>query len=190
MHQNLEKMRAEAQGPKYLKKEIQISENEIKNLNERIQIMKNKVQGKREFQPLFEATSNLRREQEEEAILSEKIREARNLIEFNEQQTMMAQQRVFDMEKTNSKDVTANQMLDFLKKDVARNRSMLQYQLSAELNEKHKKAMEMAQTLNEPSLSHKELEVLQSEIMNIQRENKEMESRVSKGNPNDDKMSV
>lgn len=81
MHQNLEKMRAEAQGPKYLKKEIQTSENEIKNLNDRINIMKNKVVGKKEFMPLFEATSNLRREQEEEAILSEKNREAKMQIE-------------------------------------------------------------------------------------------------------------
>jgi len=48
----------------------------------------------------------------------------------------------------------------------------------------------MAQTLSEPSLSHKELEVLQSEIINIQRENRDLESRVSKGNPHDDKLSI
>mmetsp|Transcript_27268 Transcript_27268/g.59882 ORF Transcript_27268/g.59882 Transcript_27268/m.59882 type:complete len:89 (-) Transcript_27268:1349-1615(-) len=88
--------------------------------------MKKKVEGKKEFQPLLEATSNLRREQEEEAILSEKIREAKMQIEYLEQQIMMAQQRVFDMEKTNAKDISAYQMLEFLKKDVQRNRSLLQ----------------------------------------------------------------
>jgi len=50
-------------------------------LNERIAIMKNKVVGKRDFPPLLEATSNLRREQEEEAILMEKLREAKMQIE-------------------------------------------------------------------------------------------------------------
>jgi len=74
-------MRNEATGPKYLKKEIQTSENEIKNLNERIAMMKSKVVGKKDFQPLLEATSNLRREQEEEAILMEKLREAKMQIE-------------------------------------------------------------------------------------------------------------
>jgi len=108
-----------------LKKEIQTSENEIKNLNERIAMMKSKVVGKKDFQPLLEATSNLRREQEEEAILMEKLREAKMQIEYLEQQTMLAQQRVFDMEKTSSKDTSAVQMLDFLKRDVKRNRDLL-----------------------------------------------------------------
>jgi len=49
---------------------------------------------------------------------------------------------------------------------------------------------ELSQTLNEPSLSHKELEVLQSEILMLQRDNKDMESKVSKGNPHDDKLSI
>jgi len=80
-HQNLEKMRNEATGPKYLMREIQTSANEIKNLNERIAMMKSKVVGKKDFQPLLEATSNLRREQEEEAILMEKLREAKMQIE-------------------------------------------------------------------------------------------------------------
>lgn len=81
VHQNLEKMRSEASGPKYLKKEIQTCENEIKNLNERINNMKTKVTGKKDFQFLLEATSNLRREQEEEALLMEKLREAKMHIE-------------------------------------------------------------------------------------------------------------
>lgn len=43
--------------------------------------MKNKVVGKKEFTHLFEATSNLRKEQEEEAILVEKVNEASMQIE-------------------------------------------------------------------------------------------------------------
>jgi len=53
VHQNLEKMRSEASGPKYLKKEIQTCENEIKNLNERINNMKTKVTGKKRFSISF-----------------------------------------------------------------------------------------------------------------------------------------
>lgn len=103
---------------------------------------------------------------------------------------MMAEQRVMDMEKTSAKDISAANMLEFLNKDVSRNRSLLHYQLNSELNEKMKKMQEMAVTLSEPSLSHKELEVLHSETMNLMRENREMESKVSKGNPHDDKLSI
>lgn len=81
IHQNLEKMRMESAGPKYLKKEIQTSEQEVRNLTERITQMKSKCKGKKDFEPLFEATSNLRKEQEEEAILSEKTQEAKMQID-------------------------------------------------------------------------------------------------------------
>lgn len=81
-------------------------------------------------------------------------------------------------------------MLDFLKKDFQHNKSMLNFQLTSELNEKHKKMQELAYTIQEPSLSHKELEVLQSEIINLHRDNREMENKVSKGNPHDDKLSI
>jgi intraflagellar transport protein 81 len=124
--------------------------------------MKNKVTGKKDFQQLLEATSNLRREQEEEALLMEKLREAKMHIEYLEQQIMIGQQRVFDMEKTVSGETSAVQMLSLLKKDVQRNKDLM-LQLGSEMNEKNKKAQEMNQTLTEPSLSHKELEVLQSE---------------------------
>jgi len=190
IHQNLDKMRNESAGPKYLKKEIQTSENEVRNLTERINQMKQKCKGKKDFQPLFDATSNLRKEQEEEAILGEKIAEAKMQIDYLEQQIFMSQQRLFDLEKTANKDTSAVEMLDILRKDVKRNRELLYHQIQAEFNEKVKKLNEMESTLSEPSLTHKELEVIQSEINQLKRENKQMEEKVSKGNPHDDKLSV
>lgn len=149
--------------------------------------MKNKVTGKKDFHPLLEATSNLRREQEEEALLMEKLREAKMHIEYLEQQIMIGQQRVFDMEKTVSGETSAAQMLTMLKRDVQRNKDMM-LQLGSEMNEKNKKAAEFNTTLTEPSLSHKELEVLQSEVYNLMRDNQDMDTKVAKGNPNDDKL--
>lgn len=102
----------------------------------------------------------------------------------------MSQQRLFDLEKTANKDTSAVEMLEILKKDVKRNREVLYHQIQAEYNEKAKKLGEMESTLSEPSLSHKELEVIQSEINQLKRENRNMEDKVSKGNPHDDKLSV
>ena len=61
-------------------------------------------------------------------------------------------------------------------------------QLNSEMNEKNKKAAEFNTTLKEPSLSHKELEVLQSEVYNLMHDNQEMDTKVVKENPNDDKI--
>ena len=48
------------------------------------------------------------------------------------------------------------------------------------MNEKNKKAAEFNTTLKEPSLSHKELEVLQSGVYNLMHDNQEMDTKVVK----------
>lgn len=81
-------------------------------------------------------------------------------------------------------------MLDLLRKDVKNNRDILFHQISAQYNEKGKKLQELSKTLSEPSLTHKELEVIQSEVIMISRQNNELESKVQQGNPHDDKLSI
>jgi intraflagellar transport protein 81 len=69
--------------PGDLKKEITQLEQEREQLLTKINLFKNK--GNREdFQALLEATSKLRKEQEQDARLNEKERELTQMIEMNE----------------------------------------------------------------------------------------------------------
>ena len=54
---------------------------------------------KKDFQNLLEATSKLRKEQEQDAKLNEKEHELTNMIEFYEQQLLTVKQRVVDVKK-------------------------------------------------------------------------------------------
>jgi intraflagellar transport protein 81 len=59
--------------PNELKKQISQMEQERTQLLQKINIFKNKNTDKPEFQALLEVTNMLRKEQEEEARLSEKV---------------------------------------------------------------------------------------------------------------------
>ena len=87
MHQGVESLRAESMNPADLKKEITQLEQEKEQLLTKINLFKNK--GNREdFQALLEATSKLRKEQEQDARLNEKERELTQTIEMNEHQLL------------------------------------------------------------------------------------------------------
>ena len=81
IHQELEQQRAQALPPHELKKNIDQLEQEKEQLVTKISRLKAKFLGKEDFQQLLEATSKLRKEQEEEAMLNEKLREQQQQLE-------------------------------------------------------------------------------------------------------------
>lgn len=70
--------------PTELKKEITQLEQEREQLLTKINLFKNKGNSSAEFQNLLEATSKLRKEQEQDAKLNEKERELAQQIEMLE----------------------------------------------------------------------------------------------------------
>lgn len=94
-------MRSESMNPAELKKEITQLEQEKEQLLTKINLFKNKS-NKEDFQALLEATSKLRKEQEQDAKLNEKERELTQMIEFYEQQVLTVKQRLIDAKKVSS----------------------------------------------------------------------------------------
>lgn len=87
VHQNVEALRADSMNPNELKKEITQLEQEKEQLLTKINLFKNKG-NKDDFQALLEATSKLRKEQEQDARLNEKERELTQMIEVAEHQQL------------------------------------------------------------------------------------------------------
>lgn len=77
--------------PVELKKQITQMEQERTQLIQKINIFKNKNTEKPEFQALLEVTNLLRKEQEEEARLTEKLQMQRQQLEYSDQQLLLAQ---------------------------------------------------------------------------------------------------
>jgi len=64
----------------------------------KINLFKSKS-NKEDFQALLEATSKLRKEQEQDAKLNEKERELTQMIDFYQEQVLTVKQRLLDAKK-------------------------------------------------------------------------------------------
>jgi len=98
-------------------------------------LFKNKS-NKEDFQALLDATSKLRKEQEQDAKLNEKERELTNQIEFFESQLLTVKQRLIDIKKLSNENITPDRMLENLKNETRRNRELCNDILGRELNDK------------------------------------------------------
>mgnify|MGYP006893277569 CR=1 FL=1 len=124
--------------PSELKKEIGQLEQEKEQLLTKINLFKNKS-NKQDFQQLLEATSKLRKEQEQDAKLNEKEHELTNMIEFYEQQVLTVKQRVIDVKKITNQNLAPDKMLENLRSDTRKNRELNNEILGRELNDKRER---------------------------------------------------
>jgi len=81
--------------PAELKKEITQLEQEKEQLLTKINLFKDRGDSS-DFQLLLDATSKLRKEQEQDARLNEKERELTQMIEMNEHTLLSVRQRLMD----------------------------------------------------------------------------------------------
>ena len=134
-HLNVEQLRGESMNPTDLKKEITQLEQEKEQLLTKINLFKSKS-NKDDFQALLEATSKLRKEQEQDAKLAEKERELNNMIELYENQLLQVKQRFLDIKKMYSDNVTPDRMLDNLRGETRKHRELCFDILGRELQDK------------------------------------------------------
>ncbi len=78
---------------KELKEDIKKMETDKLQLNNKISIFKQKFKNKPDFIALFEVTSKLRKEQEEDSNLDKKLIKQQNEIEDFEERILVAKQR-------------------------------------------------------------------------------------------------
>jgi len=168
-HQNVESLRQESMQPAELKKEIQQLEQEKEQLLTKINLFKTKS-NQPEFGALLEATSMLRKEQEQDNKLNEKERELTNNLEFQEQQLLTVQQRLIDARKMMSENLGPDRMLENLRNETRRNRELAHDILGRELSDKQERLQRIEIVLQEPMTTQNELERLTSDVKRLQRE--------------------
>lgn len=148
-HQNIMSLKNDSMNPTELKKEITQLEQEKEQLQTKINLFKSKSNNP-EFQGLLEATSKLRKEQEQDAKLQEKHRELVSMIEYYEQQQLQVRQRLVDIKQIQNENLGADRMLDNLKNEVRRNRELANEILGRELNDKQERLQKIEMLLQEP----------------------------------------
>mmetsp|Transcript_15301 Transcript_15301/g.43738 ORF Transcript_15301/g.43738 Transcript_15301/m.43738 type:complete len:638 (-) Transcript_15301:436-2349(-) len=190
-HQALEQAKETSTNPSELRKELQQLEAEKEQLQQKIASLQSKTQNKEGFDALLEVTSSLRKEQEEEARIAEKIREQRVQLEQAEQQYMLSTQRLAELKSSiKDSDAGAETMLKVLRDEVNRNRENLE-RYRREVDEKKDRLHTLEATLSEPPVSQVMIRDLESQVAGLRDEIQTLEDRLEEdANQTDDKLTV
>ena len=139
---------------------------------------------------MLEATSKLRKEQEQDAKLNEKEHELNSMIEFYEQQTLTVKQRVIDAKKLSNMNLGSDKMLENLRAETRKNRELNNEILGRELNDKRERLHRIELLLQEPMTTQNELEKLTNDVRKLQGDCMKLDSKVQEATPKDDKLAV
>lgn len=114
-HQELEALKAQSPDYESIQKGIWELEKERDQLRIKIKTYVHEKTEKKEFQDLLKATNLLRKEQEKEQKLQEKLREQQGYMENCEHILLVWQQRLFDAQSAYGQETSASEMLSALR---------------------------------------------------------------------------
>jgi intraflagellar transport protein 81 len=135
-------------------------------------------------------TSQLRKEQEEEVRITEKIHSYRSQLESAENQLLSLEQSLTDAKKSLSPNNSPEQMLHAVKNEVRKNREIVKERMTVEYNERLKKLQQTEKMLAEPPITQNELMMLENTMTALRRAVTQMEERLSKETSKDDKLAI
>merc|ERR1719265_233963 len=190
-HAHIEQQRAGRVNPTELQREVAQLDAEREQLAQKIQQFKQRSQNEEGFQVLLQVTSMLRKEQEEEARLVEKLHEQRLQLEQTEQQYIERSRRLHEMREAQQQDGEggAEMMLKVLRAETSRNRDALA-RVKREVEEKTQRLQQIEQALNEPPVSKSDIDEMEDEITQLQEQIRSLESTINDQNQPDSRLSV
>jgi len=189
-HQQVEQIRSESMAPNELKREIGQLEQEKDQLVSKISTLKSRTAGEGGFQNLLEATSMLRKEQEEEAKLMDKLREQKMQLDWSENQMLMMKQKSLDLQRATSVENSAEEMLEVLRNEVRRNRELCNERLGRDIMDKKSRLEQMEQLLMEPMVTTSQCDKLENEVRQMENAVRILEEKANRPHPAEDKLAV
>uniref|UniRef100_A0A0G4GRA1 IFT81 calponin homology domain-containing protein n=1 Tax=Chromera velia CCMP2878 TaxID=1169474 RepID=A0A0G4GRA1_9ALVE len=191
-HQHLQQQRQQNAPPTELKLEIAQLEAEKDQLQQRIHDLRQKTANTEGFPQLLEVTSNLRKEQEEEARLMDRIREQRAQVDAVEQQFLMANQRMMELKASvqeGDESGGAETMLKVLRDEAARNRaSSERYQ--QEIVSKRMRIHNLQGILSEPPVLQQQLMEMEQRVVALRNEIRREEEEAEQRNQTDNRLQI
>mmetsp|Transcript_45040 Transcript_45040/g.104338 ORF Transcript_45040/g.104338 Transcript_45040/m.104338 type:complete len:673 (+) Transcript_45040:88-2106(+) len=189
-HAHLEQERGGRMIPTDLQREVNQLDAEREQLAQKIQHLRLKSEKEEGFQALLKVTSMLRKEQEEEARLLEKLQEQRFQLEQTEQQYIERSARLREMREAQQQDAegSAEAMLKVLRSEVQKNRDALN-RVQRESEEKLRRMREIDVALSEPPVGKGDIDVLEGDINNMEAEIQNLEQMINEQNQ-DSRLSV
>ncbi|CAE7537988.1 Ift81 [Symbiodinium natans] len=182
-HSHVEQERQGRMNPVDLQREVAQLDAEREQLAQKIQHLKAKTERDEGFATLLEVTSMLRKEQEEEARLAEKLAEQKYQLEQTEQLYIERSARLREMREAqlHEGEGSAEVMLKMLSAEVIKSREALA-RVRKESEEKMDRLRELDSALSEPPVTKMDIDSLEGEIQAMQNEIHALEEKVNEQN--------
>mmetsp|Transcript_8283 Transcript_8283/g.23772 ORF Transcript_8283/g.23772 Transcript_8283/m.23772 type:complete len:678 (-) Transcript_8283:30-2063(-) len=189
-HSHLERERQGRMNPAELQREVAQLDSEREQLQQKIQQLKSKTEKDEQFQILLKVTSMLRKEQEEEARLGEKLAEQRYQLEQTEQLYVEKSAKLRELREAQQADGegSAEAMLKMQRSEVEKGREALN-RVKRESEAKFSRLREIDAALSDPPVTADDIANLEDEIGSMQSEIQQLEATVNEHNQ-DSRLSV
>jgi len=189
-HSHVDTERQGRMNPSDLQREVSQLDAEREQLAQKIQQLRMKSDKDEGFHVLLQITSMLRKEQEEEARLMEKLADQRQQLEQTEQMYIERSARLREMREASQQDGEGNAeaMLKMLRGEVQKNRDAMM-RVRKEVEEKLQRLRDVDSALSDPPVSPGDIDQLEGEISKMSSECGTLEQTINEANQ-DSRLSV
>lgn len=189
-HSHVEQERQGRMNPTELHREVAQLDAEREQLAQKIQHLRAKSEKDEGFHVLLQVTSMLRKEQEEEARLAEKLAEQRYQLEQTEQLYIERSARLREMREAQHQDGEGNAeaMLKMLRSEVYKGREAF-HRVRKECEEKMHRLKEVDSALSDPPVTKMDIEHMEVEISGMQNDMTQLDQKINEQNQ-DSRLSV
>ena len=162
----------------------EIEEDIRKNQSDKLQLtrsiakFKTQYANKPDFQELFEMTSKLRKEQEQDSNLEKKIAKQQYDIKEAEERLIVAQQRLLDNQKNLDNNVSALQLLENARQQRNNNRDAFENLSKYELVDRKNRIKTLEEILQMPEITMSDLNELKQQRQDLLLEIDKLENKI------------
>mmetsp|Transcript_38421 Transcript_38421/g.101928 ORF Transcript_38421/g.101928 Transcript_38421/m.101928 type:complete len:674 (+) Transcript_38421:14-2035(+) len=189
-HKSTERLRGTSLQPTELKREVAQLEEEKQQLKTKISKLEAKLKKNENFTELYDVTSKLRKEQEEEARLADRLGEQITQLKQADARYFQSKKKLQDVQAA-SHQGSGEDLLRILEEDVQMTRMLCMEKLPADIQQKQSRLKQIQSILELPSIEESHIQDLQGRIQREEATISELAARQAKlRNPADDKLGM
>lgn len=192
VHKEVDQLRSSKTRPGELRKEIAQLEEEAQQLQEKIANLKKKTASEGGFKDILDATSALRKEQEEQAKLAERKRDQMMALTLAEKRARECEQRLLDLRASLSHDTPPEQLFEHLKSQVERNRDIVAAKFPQEFKLQQENLQRLERALSEPPKTEADIADMEDELASLKSSIQHFQAQIAEAHKSagDDKLGI
>ena len=161
-----------------IQEDIRKAQNDKLQLSRSIAKHKKEYANKKDFQELFEMTSKLRKEQEQDSNLEKKLAKQQYDIKEAEERLIVAQQRLLDNKKNLDNNVSAIKLLENARAQRNNNRDAYENLTKYELIDRRNRIRTLEEILQMPEITMNDLQDLKQQRQELVMEIDKLENKL------------